>query len=209
MGKKVAKPGSGKSSEKPWIALMNRARDLQQAGRANLHERVTILVQVFENVDWREEQYSRGVAHDDEAVAALLNEYVEDSHHEFLQLRAVLQRFPNASDWAACPVSRLLAEALAPGRDKQAPPTKRKTATLADLNAAKIRAKEAETKAARSRADCETARTQVETAREAIARLERELAAARSRVAELEEENDRLRTQLVQPETALAGAFPA
>ena len=207
MVKKAAKPDSGKPSVKPWIALLNRVRELQQAGRANLCERVTMLVAVFENVDWREEQYGRGVAHSDDVVAAVLDEYVEDSHHEFLQLRAVLQRFPDAKAWKAMPVSRMLADVLTPSRDANAPPSRRKTATVAELDAAKRRAKEAETKAARARADCETARTEVETASETIARLKQELHEAHDRITELAQENRQLREQAIQSEPELAGAF--
>jgi len=87
--------------------LMN-VSELKASGIERLHERVVLLVEVFEDADFRSD-----ISGDDFAMSVALDKYVDDCALSFLELRSVLQAFPAAAEWQQASLRQLYADAVA------------------------------------------------------------------------------------------------
>lgn len=85
---------------------------MKKKGIENIYLRTRKLVAVFEDNEFRE------VGGDDYEVAGRLDKYVNDTALTFLELRCVLESFPNREQWEKVPLRTLYAQAY----DKQHPP---------------------------------------------------------------------------------------
>lgn len=83
---------------------------LKTSGLTGLHQRMRLLVDVFEDASFRED-----IGGDDYEIANALDKYVDDCVLTFLELRTVLQAFPSEADWQKANLRQLLADATAKG----------------------------------------------------------------------------------------------
>lgn len=88
------------------------ASELRTQGRAALFQRAKLLVEVFEDRDFRadNEQF------DDLKAAELLDTYLEDTAATFLEIRAILQTFPTLEQWEGKTIRQLYESALESSR---------------------------------------------------------------------------------------------
>ena len=170
-------------SIKPYKAKLLAARKLRGDTAAYNFQRVGLLVEVFNDREFRADLGNL----DDLAAGERLDAEVTDLGFEFLQLRAILERFPTEEDWR----NRLLVEMWQTVLTERATPTEdrpqktRRTATVAELDRVKEQA--------------EALRIEVEQLRpaaEARETLHQQLARAHRRIGELEQENAELRAQI-------------
>lgn len=88
------------------------ASELRAKGREALHERVSLLVAVFEDREFRSDNQQ----FDDLKAAELLDSYLEDTALSFLEARAVLQTYPKFDQWTGKTVRELYESALESSR---------------------------------------------------------------------------------------------
>ena len=86
--------------------MLQHASELKSQGLDKLFMRIQLLVTVFEDHEFR----ANGA--DDFALASILDKYVDDTALGFLELRAVLQVFPNCEQWKKVPLRKMYQEAL-------------------------------------------------------------------------------------------------
>ena len=121
---------------------LKNVSELKSSGISCLHQRVKILVKVFDDATFRED-----IGGDDFALASALNKYVDDCALSFLELRTVLQTFPNEADWIKTSLRQLLENALKAGRsskDNDKEPVARRTVTIKEFDALGDKLKDAE-----------------------------------------------------------------
>lgn len=80
--------------------------DMKSGSLTELHRRVSILVEVFEDADFRADNGT-----DDFELAEKLDKYVDDCALKFLELRSVLAAFPSAEAWSGASLRSLYDEA--------------------------------------------------------------------------------------------------
>lgn len=104
---------------------------MKATGIERLHERVIVLVEVFDDSEFRAD-----IGGDDFAIAAVLDKYVDDCALGFLQLRSVLQVFPAAEEWKATNLRALHASAIERSKPLGQEPVKheRRTVKVADFD---------------------------------------------------------------------------
>lgn len=174
------------ASVKPYKTLLLECLRLRTLGRRNLHRRMKLLLTIWDDPEFRADNGNL----DDFKAADLLNQYVEDSPFEFLDLRQIFLCFPRAKMWRENSIHRLYAQWMA----------KRATSKERELTGAK-------------RPASPQVRKQLEDnlqkAREELGRVKAqrvsEVDQLRARIAELEEENRRLRARIIELETRLNG----
>jgi cell division protein FtsB len=175
-----------------YKTLLVSARKLKGKTQILLFQRVAILCQVFDDQQFRADC---GAA-DDFAAGAALDSELDDTGFEFLQLRAVIQRFPAAEDWSKSTLATMYAAVLAQSaeaRHADEPPRTRHVIKQSEYAELKKRTDKL----------VETVKT-LRPVADRVQELEAELAAANARIAFLERENANLRGQLVQPIVAVA-----
>ncbi len=193
------------TSPKPYKRLLIQAKNLQATAKANVHKRVTLLVQVFDNQQFRIDHGA-----DDFVLAGILDQYVSDIGWGFMELRSILEHFPNEKDWKESRLTKMHDEVVKQRRKQAATekqseaPVRRKPrrVTNADFEAVKnenreLRAKYREA-ASRGLDRQDAAMPEGSNGKQEseVVRLRRELAVAKKRIASLEKENAELRTQL-------------
>lgn len=165
------KTSAGPHSRRRWKNWLLKAGELRGQAGEIAFERITLLNNVFEDREWREDSGQV----DDFALAALLDAYVEDLCLPFLNLRAMREHFPDRKQW--------------------------KEGKLASMHKQMIRERsEAEdTKKTRKRAkvkDLEEANRQISQLSQENEGLKTEVRSLQLRVNELENENTLLRQQI-------------
>lgn len=176
---------SAEPSPRGYKLLLIRARELTVQGGARALERAELLCAVFDDADFRAE-----CGGTDDVLAGVLDDYCEDLCLSFLQLRGLLGYFgADGECWKTGKLrtgyERMLHERPR-GPAAARPASKRRTATVAELDKLQARCKRAEQKS--QRADelaCE------------VGNLDDQLTAAHERIAQLEAENHELRMQLL------------
>jgi hypothetical protein len=92
---------------KKWEQKMNQQRELRKRGSEVLYERVHLLVEVYNDIRFREWCEECKVVDLD-----YLDEEVSDVATNFLTLKAVLDTYPDVESWKKHNIRDLLAEAL-------------------------------------------------------------------------------------------------
>ena len=163
------------------------ASQMQAQTKGSIYDRVKILNEVFEDRDFRAEAGNL----DDFKADDHLSRYVNDTGFSFLQLRAILEHFPDRAAWE----QGLLAEMYDEMRDAKArrnraerepAATPRRRVTAAEYD------KLAEEKA-RMEVLVRQTREQIHQATDHADELRAEVARLQARIAELERENRDLR----------------
>jgi len=189
----------------PYKRLLIQAKNLQQTAKANVYKRVKLLARVFDD-----EQFRLDHGGDDFVLAGILDEYVADIGWGFMELRSILEHFPDEPAWRTGRLSRMHDEVVRARRARamqESQPVRRKPrrVTNADFEAVKNENRELRAKfqaaIARGLARNETAQGNGHApgGMEAeIIMLRKQLATARRRIAELEAENADLRKRLAE-----------
>ena len=89
---------TNKASDDPkgYKKLLLEALELRGQGGKSAYQRTKLLVQVFQNREFRAEAGNV----DDFRAAEVLDEYVEDLALRFLELKAMIEHFPKERDWS-------------------------------------------------------------------------------------------------------------
>lgn len=166
-----------------YKALIVEARKLM--GKAGLlaYDRAKLLVEIASDPDFEPEVGGRMQA------AEMLNDLCGDLALKFVRLKQLLEHYPDRKQWAEGNLETMLAAMYADAaeRDKQAAPkTARKTATVADLEAAESKVKHAEAHSRYVEEKLETAEQKLKRLESENADLRRQLAVAEGRITELE-----------------------
>lgn len=194
-------------STKQYKRLLIQVKNLQQNAKANVYKRVSLLVQVFNNEGFRLDHGA-----DDFVLSGILDQYVADIGWGFMELRSILDHFPNEADWKTNRLSKMHDDVVRDRRSKAAAekqqdaPVRRKPHRIAKadyeavknenrelrakMRAAAVRGLERlELHQGNGKAPSNSKPSEVES-------LRKQLAAAKKRIAELEAENADLRKQL-------------
>lgn len=151
-------------SNQGYKKLLLEAKALRgQAGGA-AYDRAKLLNAVFEDTEFLADLGSI----DQDKAAKVLDDYVQDLALSFLELRALFLHFPKRAAWEDGKLRDMYDEMLDARPQPEKRTASRKTATVAELTAA----------------------------REEIARLNRKLKAAQEQLAQLKEENKELKKEL-------------
>lgn len=120
-------------SARPFEQKLALASQLQRRSGTLLHRRVSLLAEVFADRGYREYLANEVVGGpvDDLAVGERLDPYLADTGFRFLQLRAVLERFPDAADWKR-PVADLWESLRSAKPESDEPVRKARRVTLAE-----------------------------------------------------------------------------
>lgn len=169
-----------------YKALLLKCQELRGQAGAAAYDRAKMLVQVFDSQAWRADASPKaGQLLDDLDAGRLLDAYVEDLALGFLDLRAMLEHFPEREQWAQGLLKRMHAEMLAARETtEEQPARKRSVVTKQELEAV-----ENERDHLKARADYLT---------RDIAEVKDELKEARQQVKSLEAENRQLRESLAR-----------
>jgi len=87
--------------------LLLDCSELKGNGLAMLHKRATLLVEVFEDQHFRQD-----IGGGDFTLAGVLDKYVDDCALTFLQLRTILQVFPDPVKWRTVSLRSLYLDAM-------------------------------------------------------------------------------------------------
>ena len=82
-------------TSKPYKKLLLEARRLRTATGTNAYRLAVILCRVFEDTDFRADNGNA----DDLKLCRILDDYCQPLTLEFIELKAVLAKFPNEADW--------------------------------------------------------------------------------------------------------------
>ena len=174
------------SSAKPYVQKLAKARELRAAATQHHYDRVKLLVEVFDDRDWRVHVN----ALDDLKAGEALDCEVSDLGFEFLQLRAVYQRFPNVTDWQQDLLVTLYQTVLdEKTRPERSAVRKRRVITKAEHKVVEEKAHRLECQVRQLRplqSEVESLRERLEQAQQRIYELEAELAAAQEQLAQRE-----------------------
>lgn len=170
--------------------LLLQAKSLMRKGAESLFDRAKILVEVFDDAAFRADH---GM-YDDAQLAEQLDAYLQDTKWRFAELRLMLSFCSDRKRWSTGKLRDLYDEALAAKRPApQEEPRHRRTATVAELEAAEDRVKHEAAVSRQLRAQLESeakqrenTETELERLRRQNAQLREELAVARGRIEELE-----------------------
>lgn len=157
--------------------------ELKASGIERLHERVKLLVEVFEDHDFRTD-----INGDDFAMSAALDKYVDDCALSFLELRSVLQSFPDPDEWKKTSLRQLYANAVsrssAPNVAGDEPKPERRSVTIKQFDELSDRLKDESCRA-------NSLFVEITELRSENRRLLAENARLEGRIAELERMSDR------------------
>jgi len=123
---------SGQPSLPAWKQKLLQAREMRDNARAIAYDRVKLLMEVYDDADFRLEYGNRST----EKLAAILDDYVDDLDYDFLDLAAVMRQFPNREDWQTTKLSRLYQQMIDAGKRQAAedrPPQRRTAPTPTQL----------------------------------------------------------------------------
>ena len=95
-----------------YKAKLIAAGEMLAEGRENLHERVKLLVGVFEDREFRADNQQ----YDDFQAANLLDKFLEATALTFLEARAVYQTYPAFKQWEGKSIRELYESALEQSR---------------------------------------------------------------------------------------------
>lgn len=175
---------------RPWKSNILEARKIRGKSMDLLYDRMTLLCQTFDDLDFREEN---GFDDDLEAAEYLDKEVDEfqtiGSRSPFLTLRALIQRFPDKSQWSGNSLRAMLQkmdEESQQAREHDPPARQARRATIKELEDAVKRAEYAETTVRNLQERTEQRKTELERALARIRELEDENATLRGRISELE-----------------------
>lgn len=93
-----------------WRMLMKQQQELKKKGAADLHRRVTLLIQIQNDSEFQSWCESEHVNYEDE-----FNRELNDVGIDFVTLRSVFNSYPNVEDWERTNVRKLVAQVV----DKQ------------------------------------------------------------------------------------------
>lgn len=175
------------AGRKNYKTLLIEARNLRSEAGKNAHKRATILCQVFDDRDFRADIG----ALDDFGAAEVLDAECEDLCVGFLELRAMLAAFPDATDWSDGKLATLYKRTQEKA-DAEAPEKPART-----VNRVTRKEMEVETNA---RKDAEAMLRRVEKQQKDT---ESELAGVRAQLAAALSENERLKGRLEELERLL------
>ena len=167
-----------------YVTALERAKAMMGESGVGAFDRAKLLIEVFDDVDWRAKCGSL----DDFGLGAILDDYLNDLCLRFHDLRQMVEFYPKRGQWSLGRLADMydgMKEAGAVA-DEHEPKRSRRSAKFADLEAANKEKKHLQAKLRRA----EGFGVQVK-------RLERQLAEARDRIVELERENAELRISLV------------
>ena len=77
-----------------WRMLMKQQQELKKKGAADLHRRVTLLIQIQNDSEFQSWCESEHVNYEDE-----FNRELNDVGIDFVTLRSVFNSYPNVEDW--------------------------------------------------------------------------------------------------------------
>jgi len=156
------------SSQKTYVKKLERADDLRRKGATLLWERVKLLVEVFDDDDWRQHV---GLVYEKD-LAAVLDEKVDDTGFDFLQVYYLFKHFPEKEQWATGNLLIMFDDMRAElaGEDPHKP--KRTVHRVTN-------------------AQYEDAMREIEALKKQLATLRGQLTRARARISELEEASER------------------
>lgn len=103
-----------------WKVKLNKHKELRKQGAVLLHERVSLLVEIYDDEAFRE---WCNISEIDELE--YLDEQLADVAVEFMTLRAVLQDFPKSETWADRNIRELIAEVLESKKRRRGESTER------------------------------------------------------------------------------------
>lgn len=140
----------GQSQNQKWELKMHEARELRRQGASILFDRVTLLVECYDDDEFRAWHTEAGTNELD-----FLDEELSDTATGFLAWKSVLAAYPNREDWVRHNVRELLALTMA----AQAEATKR------DGDEKRVSWKE---RALAAEAECERLRAELASTKESL-----------------------------------------
>ena len=123
MSSKEQKPG------RKWKQLLREAKQLSSKIGVNVYRRTKILIEIFEDAEWRAEVGVR----DDLQAAEWLDAEFKGIALKFLQLRAILGEFPQKEQWAEGDLQTMFAS-VKPAKPAEQTGRTRKAIKLADFD---------------------------------------------------------------------------
>lgn len=155
---------------------------------SNAFQRACMLVNVFNDRDFRADHSQ----YDDGKLADELDQYVDDLALSFLQLKALLERFPEESDWAQGRLNKMYAELLeelreqrSKARDNEDKPIVERL-TKKDFSNLREQLHRAEVRVGETSLRAETAENEVASLRAENAALKTKVSRLEGRIEELE-----------------------
>lgn len=190
--------------------LLLEAKSMRQSAGSNAYDRAVILMKVFDDREFRADNGNV----DDFALADVLDAYCEDLSFGFLDLKALIEHFPQREQWSDGLLRRMYTEML-DAREKvdvgeRKVPQRR--ASLKQLEAAERRVVELEAAVQRMPdLEAQNARLQEEVMelREESRRLRASYTRALDRISDLESKLDQRRSMSNQNASADAAALCA
>jgi DNA-binding transcriptional MerR regulator len=103
----------------PYKKLLLQAQEMRGQSNGMIYDRARILCQVFDDGEFREDNGNI----DDFRLAEILNNYIDDLGFDFLDLRSMLDKYPDRESWVSGRLKRMLAAI----REKRESPVRRAT----------------------------------------------------------------------------------
>jgi hypothetical protein len=110
------------NSAKTYKSLLLEAKDLRKQGGVNAYKRAVLLKKVYDDQDFRADHET----FDDDKLLDILNEYVDDLCTTFLELKLLLDHFPDESQWADGKLYSMLREVMTEAKAEPQPKSKKK-----------------------------------------------------------------------------------
>lgn len=178
-----------KITDKQWKLNVMEAQKLRGKSMDLLYERISLLVQVFDDDDF----WTDNSLDDDEAAGKWLDKEVDEfrtigAASPFWTLRACLTRWPKKSEWTNTTLRKMLATLTEEREERQDKAGRReaKRATVKELEEAVKRSEHAETTVKNLQSNMEQRTSELQKALSRIRELEAENAELRGRIMELE-----------------------
>ena len=131
------------AAKRSWKKLLEKVESLFAEGRVNLYATTVLLVKIFNDRDFRHEVKLES----DYDASDWLDKYITDTDLTLLELRKVLEQFPDESQWKETTIWKLYAATKKTTEERAETPAVNRTAW-------KERAKNAEEKLADSEFKC-------------------------------------------------------
>lgn len=167
-----------------------RARELHGQARVNHHEMVGLLVEVFEDPDFRGDPSYFPNEWDQDTAWGHLDEYVQDLQFGFRDLMGIYKRFPNAADWQENLLVRMFEVVVKENSkpDRTEPPRPQRRIKAADYDDLERHYQALQRREKSKQAVHNELKQDYQRAADRIHELEEKLNAARARIRELEED---------------------
>ena len=119
---------TNKASDDPraYKKLLIEALALRAQGGKSAYQRAKLLVQVYQDRDFRAEAGNV----DDFRAAEVLDEYVEDLALQFLELKSMIEHFPKESQWGEGKLRSMYREVMEAGGEPEREVQRRHKITL-------------------------------------------------------------------------------